>query len=53
MRVIELKLLIAAIYTNFATSIVDDSGIDQMDAYIAGPIGNKLILRFHEVSRDG
>ncbi|MCJ1474226.1 hypothetical protein MMC13_002884 [Lambiella insularis] len=45
----EMKLLIAAIYTNFTTSIVDDDGIEQEDAYTAGPTGNRLILRFERV----
>ena len=44
-----MKLIIAAIYTNFSTHIVDDEGIEQVDAYTAGPRGNKLILRFEHV----
>jgi hypothetical protein len=44
-----LKLLIAAIYTGFETAIVDDEGIEQSDNFIAGPIGNKLIVRFQPV----
>lgn len=45
-----LKLLIAAVYTNFTTSIVDDEGIEPIDSFIAGPAGNKLFLQFHELS---
>lgn len=45
-----IKLLVAAVYTNYATSIVDDEGIEQADSYIAGPVGNKLVLRFHQIS---
>lgn len=41
-----MKLIIAAIYTNYATEIVDDEGIEQADTYISRPIANKLILRF-------
>ena len=41
-----LKLLTTAIYTNYTTSIVDDSGIEQQDSFIAGPVGGKLILKF-------
>ena len=44
--IIEMKLIITAIYTNFSTHIVDDTGIEQEDAYTAGPKGNKLMLRF-------
>ena len=42
----DMKLVIAAIYTNYTTEIVDDEGIEQADTYISRPIGNKLILRF-------
>lgn len=41
-----MKLLTAAIYTNFTTRIIDDAGIEQVDAYSGGPKGNKLILQF-------
>ena len=44
-----MKLIVAAIYTNFTTHIVDDEGIEQVDAYTAGPRGNKLVLRFERV----
>jgi hypothetical protein len=39
-------LIIAAIYTDFETSIVDDEGIEQEDAFLAGPVGDKLVLKF-------
>ncbi|KAH8811110.1 putative cytochrome P450 monooxygenase [Xylogone sp. PMI_703] len=45
-----LKLSTAAIYTNFSTEIIDDEGIEQEDAFLAGPKGEKLVLRFHPVS---
>ena len=45
----ELKVVTAAIYSNFRTSIVDDEGIEQEDTIIAGPRGEKLILRFERV----
>ncbi|MCJ1397781.1 hypothetical protein MMC11_000977 [Xylographa trunciseda] len=44
-----LKLIIAAIYTNYTTTIVDDEGIEQMDTYTARPVGDKLILQFHRI----
>ena len=46
-----MKLLIAAIYTNYTTHIVDDEGIQQEDAYTAPPKGNKLVLRFERVEK--
>ena len=42
----EMKLIAAAIYTNYTSHVVDDEGIDQVDAYTAGPKSNKLILQF-------
>ncbi|KAL8750415.1 MAG: hypothetical protein Q9199_007086 [Rusavskia elegans] len=42
----ELKYVTAAVYTNFTTTIVDDTGIEQEDGYTAGPRGNQLTLRF-------
>lgn len=41
-----MKLLIAAIYTSYTTSIIDDTGIEQQDAYTALPRGEKLMLEF-------
>ena len=45
-----MKLITAAIYTNFTTHIVDDTGIEQADAYTAPPKSNKLMLRFEHVN---
>ncbi|RAL17243.1 cytochrome P450 [Aspergillus homomorphus CBS 101889] len=45
----EMKLAVAAIYTNFTTSIVDDDDIEAIDAYTVKPRGEKLILRFETV----
>ncbi|KAL2007798.1 hypothetical protein VTN00DRAFT_7780 [Thermoascus crustaceus] len=45
----EMKLTVAAIYTNFTTSIIDDTGIEAIDAYTVKPKGNKLILKFENV----
>ncbi|EWY95486.1 hypothetical protein FOYG_04519 [Fusarium oxysporum NRRL 32931] len=42
----EMKFILAFIYANFETSIVDDEGIEQEDAYTARPIGEKLVIRF-------
>ena len=46
-----MKLITAAIYTNYRTHIVDDEGIEQQDAYTASPKGNKLVLRFERVEK--
>jgi hypothetical protein len=48
-RPIEIKLVVAATYTNFSTTIIDDDGIETIDAYAAKPRSNKLILRFESI----
>ncbi|KAK1728414.1 hypothetical protein CaCOL14_012841 [Colletotrichum acutatum] len=45
----EMKLIVAAIWTNFTTHVVDDTGIEQDDTYTARPVGERLILRFEHV----
>ncbi|KAF4446139.1 putative benzoate 4-monooxygenase cytochrome P450 [Fusarium austroafricanum] len=42
----EMKFIIAVIYVNFQTTIVDDDGINQEDAYTARPVGERLVIRF-------
>lgn len=44
-----MKLAVAAIYTNFRTTIVDDDDIEAIDAYTVKPTGDKLILKFESV----
>lgn len=41
-----MKLVLAAVYSNYTTHIVDDAGIEQQDAYTALPRGIKLLLSF-------
>ena len=43
---IEIKLVMAAVYSNYTTVVVDDEGIEQDFAFIALPRGRKLMLRF-------
>jgi hypothetical protein len=45
----EIKLLVAAIYSNWTTEIVDDEGIEEIDAYTTKPRSNRLMLRFTHV----
>ncbi|KAI4200576.1 MAG: hypothetical protein LQ350_003823 [Teloschistes chrysophthalmus] len=45
----EIKLTVAVVYSNFRTRIVDDGGIEQLDAYTAGPSGKRLVLAFERV----
>ena len=48
-RWVEMKLAVAAIYTNFRTTIVDDENIEAIDAYTVKPTGDTLILKFESV----
>ncbi|KAF7509447.1 hypothetical protein GJ744_008010 [Endocarpon pusillum] len=47
---IVLKLLLAAIYMNYATTVIDDEGIEHVEDLIAVPVGDKLILGFSRVA---
>ena len=44
-----MKVVVAAIYTNYRTSVVDDEGIEQGDGYTVGPRSGRLVLRFERV----
>jgi hypothetical protein len=44
-----VKIVTAAIYTNYDTEIVETGGMEQEDMFIAGPVGEKLVLRFSHV----
>ncbi|KAK0704506.1 cytochrome P450 [Lasiosphaeris hirsuta] len=48
---LSIKLAIAAIYLHFSTSVVDAEGVDmeQEDAVVSRPKGDKLMLQFHEI----
>jgi cytochrome P450 len=46
-----LKLVVAGIYTNYTTSIIDDEGIEQLDRLAATPAGEKLILGFSRLPK--
>lgn len=48
--VVALKLCAAALYTGYETVVVDDAGIEQEDAFLAGPRGEKLVLGIRAVS---
>ena len=47
--ILEMKLVATAVYTNFITKIADDIGIEHIDAYVAGPKSNKLMLIFERL----
>ncbi|KAI3331277.1 cytochrome P450 3A12 [Ustulina deusta] len=45
----DMKLTIAAIYSNFTSHIVDDRGIEQTDMYTGHPKSNALYLRYERI----
>ncbi|KAJ5246027.1 hypothetical protein N7468_001010 [Penicillium chermesinum] len=47
---LESKLVVAAIYSNFETTIVDDTDIEAIDAYTVHPRGQRLVLKFNAVA---
>ncbi|KAI1078899.1 cytochrome P450 3A12 [Whalleya microplaca] len=46
----DMKLTIAAIYSNYISHVVDDTGIEQTDAYTGHPASNSLYLRFEKIT---
>ena len=44
-----MKLVVATIYSNFTTEVLHHEGMKQADTYIAGPVGEKCVLRFRRV----
>jgi hypothetical protein len=44
-----MKVVTAAIYSNYETEIVEGGDMEQEDMFIAGPVGEKLVLRFSHV----
>ncbi|KAF2714625.1 cytochrome P450 [Pleomassaria siparia CBS 279.74] len=44
-----MKLIVSKMYEKYETEVVDDDGIEQEDAFFAGPLGQKLVLKFRVV----
>ncbi|PVI00347.1 cytochrome P450 [Periconia macrospinosa] len=45
----QMKYILYSLYTTYATSIVDDTGIEQIDAYTAPPASDQLIIKLTKV----
>lgn len=41
-----MKAIVAMIYGEFESVVVDGEGMEQVDGNIAGPVGNRLMVRF-------
>jgi len=46
LAMLQLKIVVAAIYTNYTTKIIDDMDMEHLGGYFSGPKGQKLILQF-------
>ena len=46
LTILGLKVTAATIYSEFETHVVDDSDMEQIDGIVAGPVGDKLLLKF-------
>jgi hypothetical protein len=44
-----MKSAIAAVYTNYTTSIVSTGDMEQCDGFIGDPVGKSVVLQFHHV----
>jgi hypothetical protein len=44
-----MKYIIAALYSNYSTAIVDDTGIEQTDSYTAPPKSDKLMIKLDKL----
>lgn len=49
----EIKLVTTALVSNYSLSIVDDTDVQQEDAYVARPTSGKLVLGFRRVASVG
>ena len=47
-----MKAFVVAVYREFDTSMIGDSMPEQVDGLIATPIGNKVMVQFHELAID-
>ncbi|KAI5300009.1 Pyridoxine 4-dehydrogenase [Ascosphaera pollenicola] len=45
----QLKLVVASIYANFQTQIINDDGIQQGGGYSAGPTGTEICFGFSQI----
>lgn len=45
-----MKYIVAALYSNYCTTIVDDAGIEQSDSYTAPPQSERLMIRLEKLT---
>ncbi|RYN35405.1 hypothetical protein AA0119_g1099 [Alternaria tenuissima] len=49
LAIYQMKYIIAVLYSNYSTTIVDDAGIEQIDSYTAPPKSDKLLVRLEKM----
>lgn len=47
--VIVMKLIVAKMYSKYETEVMEDGNMEQEDKFLAGPVGERLVLRFRAV----
>jgi hypothetical protein len=45
----EMKYIVATLYSNYSTTIIEDTGIEQSDSYTAPPKSDKLIIKLERL----
>ncbi|EMD93267.1 hypothetical protein COCC4DRAFT_59105 [Bipolaris maydis ATCC 48331] len=50
LAVYQMKYIVAALYSNYCTTIVDDAGIEQSDSYTAPPQSERLMIRLEKLT---
>lgn len=50
LAVYQMKYIVAALYSNYSTVIVDDTDIEQSDAYTAPPKSEKLMIKLEKLT---
>jgi hypothetical protein len=45
---VEMKFIIAALYSNYVTHVADDTDIQQIDSYTAPPLSDKLLIKLEK-----
>ncbi|KAF1911220.1 cytochrome P450 [Ampelomyces quisqualis] len=51
LAVYQMKYIVAALYSNYSTSFLDNTGIEQIDSYTAPPKSDKLMIRLEKLPR--
>jgi hypothetical protein len=45
-----MKYIVAALYSSYSTTIVDDTDVEQIDSYTAPPKSDKLMIKLEKAT---